>query len=440
MNTSSSPVSTHRFGRRQSRIPGSGAPAGALLLATAAALGGAMGVVPLALAIATAGVLVLAGIGSRHASAAGAALLPAPWRLPTAMARGADGDGDGRSRPSGSKGERSRTYRPPPTSWRVVRRDASESRPEAKSDGYERGLRDGARERSGATERKRRAGRRSGNRKDEHQDENIAVAVGKEMMEDDALNVAGGMAYFAFLALPPTILVIFALTGFFGGDQAANWITDQLTGAMPDEAGQWVDGFVDSVVRTNAPGPFSIGVLLALWAASNVFMAVARALNIAYDVEETRGFVRLRATALGVTILFTLFLLLGSASLILGPQIAQALDLYGLATGAWSVIQWVLPFVLVIGAIWLAYYVLPNRDQKRRNREILIGAAVGAMIWVLASVAFRFYISNFGNYDEVYGALGGIIILLLWLYLTMLVILLGGQIAAELERRRAAHD
>jgi membrane protein len=268
-------------------------------------------------------------------------------------------------------------------------------------------------------------------------DENLVVRVGKEMIEDDALNVAAGMAYFAFLSLPPTILMIFALTGFFGGDEAAEWITEQLSGILPEEAGGWIDGFVESVVHTNAPGPFSISLLLALWASSNVFMSVARALNMAYDVREARSFIRQRAIALGVTVFFVLFLLSGSALLLAGPRIADALDLFGAAEVGWSIAQWVLPFLLVIGAFAVAYYVLPARDQKRHHREILIGALVGAVVWGLATVAFRIYIYNFGAYDETYGVLGGVIILMLWLYLTMLVILLGGQMAAELERRAA---
>jgi len=269
-------------------------------------------------------------------------------------------------------------------------------------------------------------------------EEKLPIRVAKQMVEHDALNVAAGMAYFAFLALPPTILMIFALTGFFGGDQAAEWITAQLTGVLPDDAGDWIDGFVDSVVYTSAPGPFSISLLLALWASSNVFMAVSRALNIAYGSREQRSFIRQRAIALGVTVFFVIFLLSGSALLLAGPQIANALDLFGIAEFGWSVAQWVLPFALVIGAFVMAYYILPARDQRLHHREILIGAVVGAVIWGLATVAFRFYIYNFGSYDETYGVMGGVIILMLWLYLTMLVIVLGGEVAAELERRAAA--
>jgi membrane protein len=265
----------------------------------------------------------------------------------------------------------------------------------------------------------------------------LLKSVWRESMEDDVLNVAAGMAYFAFLALPPTILVIFAFTGFFGGEQTAQWLTQQLTGVMPDEASEWIDTFVDNVVRTNAPGPFSIGLVLALWAASNVFMAVTRALNMAYDVEDGRSFIRQRALALGVTLLFAVFVLGGAALLLLGPQIASAIDLFGAADVAFSMAQWVLPFLLVVGAFAIAYYLLPAREKQRHPRSILIGAVVGAVIWVLATIGFRLYINNFADYNETYGVLGGVIVLMLWLYLTMLVILIGGQFAAELERRNA---
>jgi membrane protein len=138
---------------------------------------------------------------------------------------------------------------------------------------------------------------------------------------------------------------------------------------------------------------------------------------------------------LGVMLLFVVVLLLGSALLITGPQIAAGLGLEGAVARVWGIVQWVVPFLLVLLAFSIAYYLLPARKESRHPREILIGALVGTAIWVLATVGFRIYVANFGAYNETYGVLGGIIILMFWLYLTMLVILLGGQVAAELERR-----
>jgi membrane protein len=263
----------------------------------------------------------------------------------------------------------------------------------------------------------------------------IVKGVWREFQANDSLSVAGSIAYFAFLSLPPSILVLFALTGFFGGDEVAQWVMDHLATVLPEESAELVEGFVESVVHTQAPGPFSIGLLLALWAGSNVFMAVARALDISYGIEDTRGFVKQRALAIGVMILFVLLFLSASAALIAGPQIAAALDPFGVVGQLWSVLHWPLAFLVVTAAFWLVYYILPARDQKPANRMILIGAFVSAIIWVLATVGFRLYVANIGGYDEVYGFLGAFIILLLWLYITGVVLLLGGHLAAELERQ-----
>ena len=294
---------------------------------------------------------------------------------------------------------------------------------------------------SGRTERTRgshpeeqRASRAGGGRK-RSREGSLPKSLWRNFREDDVLNQAAGLAYFAFLSLPPSILVLFALTGFFGGEQAADWITMQLASFLPNESGSLIEGFVQNIVHDQAPGPFSIGLLLALWAASNVFMAIARALNSAYDIDDPRSWIKQRALAVGVMLLFVVLFLSGSAVLIAGPQIASAMNLYGVADAAWSVLQWVLPFAVIVAAIWMVYYILPARDQKRSNREILIGAVIAAVVWLVASLGFRFYISNFGSYNETYGFLGAIIVLLLWLYISGFVILMGGQLAAELEAR-----
>lgn len=257
--------------------------------------------------------------------------------------------------------------------------------------------------------------------------------VWSEFQEDDLTNQAAGLAYFAFLSFPPALLVLFSLTGFFGGEEVADWLTQQMENVLPEEAGALVETFVQNVVHQEAPGAFSVGLLLALWAASNIFMALSRGLDTAYDVKEERSWVKQRAIAVGVMLLVVVFFLAGSALLLSGPQIAGALDLWGAAEVAWTVVSWVIPPVLIIGAFWICYYVLPARDQARHKVEILKGAAVAAVLWFLATIAFRFYIINFGSYTETYGFIGAIIVLLLWLFITGLVSLVGGELASELE-------
>jgi membrane protein len=258
--------------------------------------------------------------------------------------------------------------------------------------------------------------------------------VGRQVMEDDILGESAKVAYYAFLALPPALLVIFALLGFFGGAATAEWITGQLQAALPEEASVLVDGFVTQVVNESAPGPFSIGLVLALWAASNVFMALGDALNNAYNVEETRSWLKRRAMAIAVMVGAVFLMLVASVSLIAGPQIAAALNLWGAAELAWSIVQWPLAFLFVGIAFFVVYYVLPNRDQSACRPLLFKAAVVAAALWLLASAGFRFYVGSFGSYSETYGFLGAVIVLLLWLYVTALVVLIGGELASEMEK------
>ncbi|HEV2149584.1 MAG TPA: YihY/virulence factor BrkB family protein, partial [Longimicrobiaceae bacterium] len=262
--------------------------------------------------------------------------------------------------------------------------------------------------------------------------EGFVKRVWREVQEDDVIGQAAKLAYFAFLSLPPALLVIFGFTGFFGGNAAAMWITERLGSALPEDASALVDQFVQQVVYEQAPGPFSLGLLLALWAASNVFAALADSLNKAYDVKEGRSWLRRRAIAIGVMLAFAVLFLAGSMAILAGPAIARSIGLWGTAEAVWGLLQWPLAFLLVVGAFWIAYYVLPNRDQWADKWKIFKGAAIAAVLWALATTGFRYYIANFGSYGETYGFLGVIIVLLLWMYMTGLVVLLGGEINSEM--------
>lgn len=256
----------------------------------------------------------------------------------------------------------------------------------------------------------------------------------------DVPGQAAHVAFFAFLSFPPIILVIFSLTGLFGDESTAIWLTNQLQAGLPGEASGVVNQFVDQVVNEEAPGLFSVGLLLTLWAASNVFAALGRSLNQAYELKDQRNFLVQRLIGLGVMLVFVVLFLSGSVVLIAGPGIASGLGLWGTAEVAWAIIQWPLALLLIVSAFWIAYYVLPARNQSGEKWKILVGAVVGALLWVGATAGFRFYISNFGNYSETYGILGTIIVILMWMWISGIVALLGGEIAAQLHLpKRKAH-
>ena len=251
---------------------------------------------------------------------------------------------------------------------------------------------------------------------------------------DDISNQAAKVAYYFFLSLPPAVMALFGLTGLFGGQRTGDWLTQRLTGSLPAEASALVTGFVTDVVHGEAPGPLSIGLLLALWAGSNVFTALEGTLNVAFGITAERPFLRKKAVAVGMLAACAVLFLSGSAVLLAGGGISDALGLGEVGRTVWSVLQWPLGFALITATFWLIYYVLPNKDQRGCRMTLLRASAVAAALFAVASVAFRLYMASFGSYSATYGLLGTVIVLLLWMYVTSLVILLGGEVASEMER------
>lgn len=258
--------------------------------------------------------------------------------------------------------------------------------------------------------------------------------VWSEFKKDDISGQAAKVAYYFFLSLPPALMAVFALTGIFGGPEVAERISGELGAALPAEASGLVDEFVGQVVMEKKPGLLSIGLLLALWSASNVFNAMGDTLNVAYGVEEDRSWVKKKLVALGTMIAVAVLFLAGTTALVAGPAISDALGLGQVGRALWAVGQWPLAFLLIASAFWIIYYVLPNKDQSDCKKTLFKASAVAAGLWLLATFAFRLYVANFSSYSATYGFIGAVIVLLLWMYVTSLVILLGGEVAAEMER------
>lgn len=255
-----------------------------------------------------------------------------------------------------------------------------------------------------------------------------------EFKADDLGGQAAKVAYYFFLSLPPALMAVFGLTGLFGGAATGDWLTGRLTASLPAEASELVSGFVNDIVHHNAPGPLSVGLLLALWAGSNVFSALEDTLNDAFGITAERSFIRKKAVAVGMLAACAVLFLAGSAVLLGGGGISDALGLGATGRTLWGILQVPLGFGLIAATFWLIYYVLPNKDQRGCKRVLLKASAVAAALFVGASLAFRLYMANFGTYSATYGLLGTVIVLLLWMYVTSLVILLGGEVASEMER------
>jgi membrane protein len=265
----------------------------------------------------------------------------------------------------------------------------------------------------------------------------LARRTVSDAVDDNITGEAAKAAYYFFLSLFPMILAMFAVTGLFGGDAAFQRIMDWLATAMPEDATGFLEGFVREITDQRRPGALSLGIILTLWAASNFFAALGDGLDAMFGSRHQSSWFRKRLKSLLLMFVGGALLYACAAALVAGPQIVAGL---GLA----SVLQWLawpIVFVVLVGLLWLIYYVLPARDQTVIRRELLIGAVIGTGLWLLATAGFRMYVSNFADYGRMYGVLGGIIILMLWLYITSLAILFGGEVAHVLaDDKERDHD
>ncbi len=259
----------------------------------------------------------------------------------------------------------------------------------------------------------------------------LVVRIFKEAMEDGITGEAAKAAYYFFLSFFPAILALFAFTGILGGDETFRWIMGQLRAALPGQAAEFLQDFVREITGDSRPGMLSFGIIATLWSSSNVFAILAEGLNRMYDLEEGRAWWKQRLYALAALIVGMVGLSVGSAVLLAGPDV---FELVGVPELVFQLVRWPLAFVMLWAMMWMVYYLLPDRDQRGTGRQVAIGATVGTLLWIGVTLLFRLYVANFGSYSESYGFVGAIMVLLLWLYLTALVILFGGEVAATLEQ------
>jgi membrane protein len=255
-------------------------------------------------------------------------------------------------------------------------------------------------------------------------------------MEDNITGEAAKAAYYFFLSLFPMILAGFAFTGFLGGSAAFDTIMGWLQDVMPAAATEYLGEFVREITDERRPAALSLGIVLAVWSASNFFAAIGDGLDAMFNVSENAKWWRKRLKAILLMIVGGALLWGGAILIIAGPQLAR-----GLGFGPWAHwLAWPIVFALLVTLLWVIYYVMPAHDQRNIRHELLIGAVTGTAVWMLATALFRLYVSNFANFGRAYGFIGGIIVLLLWLYITALSILLGGEVADALstEARGAA--
>ncbi|WP_232006312.1 YihY/virulence factor BrkB family protein [Mycobacterium sp. 852013-50091_SCH5140682] len=263
----------------------------------------------------------------------------------------------------------------------------------------------------------------------------------REFSEDQCTDLAAALTYYAMLSLFPSLLVMVSLLGVFGqGQRTVDALMDAAGSLAPASALDIVRPSVEQVVESPSAGlTLILGVLGALWSASSYIRAFGRSMNRIYEITEGRPAWKLRPMqlllTLGALVLAAAVAIMLAVSGPVAAAIGRTLGLGDVAQTLWAVVKWPVLLVFVSVAVAILYYTAPNVRQPK-FRWLSIGSAVAIAVWVLASVGFGFYVSNFASYNKTYGALGGVIVFLLWLWLTNLALLFGAELDAELERGR----
>src|SRR5919107_2935258 len=263
-----------------------------------------------------------------------------------------------------------------------------------------------------------------------------------ETTDDDVTGRAAQLSYYFLLALFPALLFLTSLLGYFAGEdsQLRSNLFQYLSAVLPGDVSKLVAETVTDVTQSSGGGKLSFGILATLWAASNGMGAMSESLNAAYDLKESRPWWKVRLTAVGLTLALTLLIVTALVLVLYGHDIADAVAVkVGLGSAfatAWKIVQWPLVLVFVLVAFALIYYFGPDAHQQDW-KWITPGAAIGVLLWLLISFAFKAYLSYFNSYSATYGSLGAVIILMLWFYFTGTAILVGGEINSEIEHEMA---
>ncbi len=262
----------------------------------------------------------------------------------------------------------------------------------------------------------------------------LAKRTAKEVIDDDCLGMAAQLAYYLALALSPALIVLVALVSYLPFS-VLDGLIQAINRIAPAEIVSLARDQISELAAGNSGGLLTIGVLGAVWTSSSALTAIVSTLNRAYEVTESRPWWKVRLLAIALTLGVALFIIGATGLLLAGPMIARYIEsatgFGSAAADIWSVLQYPLAFALASLGIAIIYYYAPDADQDWV--WITPGSIVACVLWLIASFGLKVYVTQFGNYNETYGALGGAAILMLWMYLTGLAILVGGEVNSEIE-------
>lgn len=262
----------------------------------------------------------------------------------------------------------------------------------------------------------------------------------EKFSEHNVTLLAAGQAYYYLLSIFPLLIVAFAIIPYLNLDP--NQVMEMLEKSLPSGMAEVFEDNIVSLIETPKGGLLTIGIIGALWSASNGVNAFIKSANSAYGVEETRSFIVVRAMALGLTIGLIIALGVAITLPIFGNTIVKYLDMI-LSLGSsktilMQILRWAISIIVLTGILLMFYRFAPNKDLP--FKDTLPGALVASIAWLLISFGFSFYIDNFGNYSATYGSLGGIIILMMWFFLTGIILMVGALINVIYQQNQQKTD
>jgi membrane protein len=257
----------------------------------------------------------------------------------------------------------------------------------------------------------------------------------REVLADNCFGLAAELAYYFFLALFPALLFLVALISFIPVDGLLDAITGMLGRVAPYEALTLIQDQILKIANDKSGGLLTLGMIGTLWSTSSGVTAIIDTLNAAYDIQESRPWWKVRLIALALTFALALFIVVSFALVLVGPTLAEQVAIWAhmgpAFTWTWKILQWPVVFGMVTCAIAMVYYYAPDAEQEWM--WIAPGSVLSTALWLLASLAFKFYVSHFTTYNATYGAIGGVIVLMTWFYVSALAVLTGAELNAEIE-------
>lgn len=264
----------------------------------------------------------------------------------------------------------------------------------------------------------------------------FAKTLASEFKKDHATTLAAAQAYYYLLAIVPLLILLLAILPYLQLDPQR--VMDFISTILPGEVANTFQDTIVSVVTTPSGGLLTFGILGTLWSASNALSAFIEATNQAYDVEETRSFIKLKGTAIILTLFMLVAVIIALVLPIFGgtiiDTISSFLNLPPQTEIIFQVLRWVISIAVMSIVLAFLYKFAPNK--RFPFKEVIIGAVVATVLWQVVSLGFSFYVSNFGSYSATYGSLGGLIVLMLWFFLTGLILVIGAEINAILHKRK----